>query len=184
MYNSDFPISTQSEDALGRASYARNLARTITKYGIVDSLCIGLLGPWGCGKTSILNMMIEEIEEIDREANSLLVIRFEPWNFTSTDQLLNQFFMVLANELSVTKWTGSAITYELSNKYLEHTDDDVVRFAIETCVENERLLKLTEYEQASAAAYYLLKVKSAESERRERAMEGDVKALLASWIKA
>lgn len=99
MYNSDFPISTQSEDALGRASYARNLARTITKYGIVDSLCIGLLGPWGCGKTSILNMMIEEIEEIDREANSLLVIRFEPWNFTSTDQLLNQFFMVLANEL-------------------------------------------------------------------------------------
>ena len=64
MYNSDFPISTQSEDALGRASYARNLARTITKYGIVDSLCIGLLGPWGCGKTSILNMMIEEIEEI------------------------------------------------------------------------------------------------------------------------
>ena len=90
MYNSDFPISTQSEDALGRASYARNLARTITKYGIVDSLCIGLLGPWGCGKTSILNMMIEEIKEIDREANSLLVIRFEPWNFTSTDQLLNR----------------------------------------------------------------------------------------------
>ena len=90
MYNSDFPISTQSEDALGRASYARNLARTITKYGIADSLCIGLLGPWGCGKTSILNMMIEEIKEIDREANSLLVIRFEPWNFTSTDQLLNR----------------------------------------------------------------------------------------------
>lgn len=42
IYNSDTPISTQAADVLGRASYACNLAQTITKYGIVDSLCIGL----------------------------------------------------------------------------------------------------------------------------------------------
>lgn len=99
MYNSDYPISARSEDVLDRASFACNLAYTITKYGIVDSLCIGLLGPWGCGKTSILNMMLEEIERIDKASEKLLVVRFEPWNFTTTDQLLNQFFMLLANEL-------------------------------------------------------------------------------------
>ena len=103
VYNSDIPISTQADDILGRASYARNLAQTITKYGIVDSLCIGLLGPWGCGKTSVLNMMLEEIERLDRDANTLSVIRFEPWNFTTTDQLLNQFFMLLANKLMSSK---------------------------------------------------------------------------------
>lgn len=99
MYNADFPISTSSKDVLGRAAYACNLARTIMKYGLVDSLCIGLLGPWGCGKTSILNMMLEEIEKMSKEAERLLVLRFEPWNFTSTDQLFEQFFMMLTNRL-------------------------------------------------------------------------------------
>lgn len=99
IYNSDTPISTQAADVLGRASYACNLAQTITKYGIVDSLCIGLLGPWGCGKTSVLNMMLEEIKNINKKGNDLSVIRFEPWNFTTTDQLLNQFFLLIASEL-------------------------------------------------------------------------------------
>lgn len=99
MYNADFPISISSKDVLGRAAYACNLARTIMKYGLVDSLCIGLLGPWGCGKTSILNMMLEEIEKMSKEAERLLVLRFEPWNFTSTDQLFEQFFMMLTNRL-------------------------------------------------------------------------------------
>lgn len=99
MYNADFPISTSSKDVLGRAAYACNLARTIMKYGLVDSLCIWLLGPWGCGKTSILNMMLEEIEKMSKEAERLLVLRFEPWNFTSTDQLFEQFFMMLTNRL-------------------------------------------------------------------------------------
>ena len=67
MYNADLPISTSSNDVLGRAAYACNLAKTIMKYGIVDSLCIGLLGPWGCGKTSILNMMLEEIEKMSKD---------------------------------------------------------------------------------------------------------------------
>lgn len=99
MYNADLPISTSSNDVLGRAAYACNLAKTIMKYGIVDSLCIGLLGPWGCGKTSILNMMLEEIEKMSKDVERLLVVRFEPWNFTSTDQLFEQFFMMLTNRL-------------------------------------------------------------------------------------
>lgn len=99
MYNADLPISTSSNDVLGRAAYACNLAKTIMKYGIVDSLCIGLLGPWGCGKTSILNMMLEEVEKMSKDVERLLVVRFEPWNFTSTDQLFEQFFMMLTNRL-------------------------------------------------------------------------------------
>ena len=95
MYNSDLPISTRAEDVLGRASYARNLAQTIIKYKNIDSMCIGLSGPWGSGKTSLLNMMLEEIKEIDKTSEKLSVIRFEPWNFSTTDQLLSQFFMFL-----------------------------------------------------------------------------------------
>ena len=99
MYSADLPISTHQSDLLGRASYAKDLAHTIVKYGMIDSLCIGLLGSWGSGKTSILNMMLEEINVNTAEAEKPLVIRFDPWNFTSTDQLLHQFFMMLANTL-------------------------------------------------------------------------------------
>lgn len=99
MYSADLPISTHTDDVLGRATYAKNLAHTILRYGIVDSLCLGLLGPWGSGKTSILNMMLEEIEKLNVSEKKVITIRFEPWNFTSTDQLLGQFFFMLANEL-------------------------------------------------------------------------------------
>lgn len=99
MYSADLPISTHQSDLLGRASYAKDLAHTIVKYGMIDSLCIGLLGSWGSGKTSILNMMLEEINVNTADAEKPLVIRFDPWNFTSTDQLLQQFFMMLANTL-------------------------------------------------------------------------------------
>lgn len=75
------------------------ICNSIIKYGIVDSLCIGLFGAWGCGKTSILNMVLEEIETNSFEVKKPKTIRFEPWNFTSTDQLLSQFFLVLSNEL-------------------------------------------------------------------------------------
>lgn len=99
MYSADLPISTHQSDLLGRASYAKDLAHTIVKYGMIDSLCIGLLGSWGSGKTSILNMMLEEINVNTADAEKPLVIRFDPWNFTSTDQLLHQFFMMMANTL-------------------------------------------------------------------------------------
>lgn len=99
MYSADLPISTHQSDLLGRASYAKDLAHSIVKYGMIDSLCIGLLGSWGSGKTSILNMMLEEINVNIAEGEKPLVIRFDPWNFTSTDQLLQQFFMMLANTL-------------------------------------------------------------------------------------
>ena len=79
IYNSDTPISTQAADVLGRASYACNLAQTITKYGIVDSLCIGLLGPWGCGKTSVLKETLRiTLHQIVESFGGLMIPLFYP----------------------------------------------------------------------------------------------------------
>ena len=83
--------------------------------------------------------------------------------------------------VSVIKWTGSSITYELKNEYLEHMDDIAVREAIVNSVENRSLFKLTEYEQEATAAYYLLKVKCIENEKPERATEKDIHDLIRSW---
>lgn len=46
-------------------------------------------------------MTLTEIESIQAERKTeeqIIVVHFEPWNFTDTNQLLTQFFIRLANE--------------------------------------------------------------------------------------
>jgi len=45
--------------------------------------------------------MLQELEkqqEATEEQEKIIVVHFEPWNFTDSNQLLNQFFARLANE--------------------------------------------------------------------------------------
>ena len=49
----------------------------------------------------LVNMMLSEIEEQQKdcpESEKLIVVHFEPWNFSNTDQLLSQFFIRLSSE--------------------------------------------------------------------------------------
>ena len=101
MFYSDKPISANSEDQLNRSGFAKLLARTLVELDSRDTFTVGLFGKWGCGKTSLVNMTLAEIENIQADKqgdNDIIVVHFEPWNFTDTNQLLTQFFVRLANE--------------------------------------------------------------------------------------
>ena len=102
MFYSDKPISSNGEDKLNRKGFAKLLAHTLVHLNSKDTFTVGLFGKWGCGKTSLVNMTLAEIENIQMDCTSekpLVVVHFEPWNFTDTNQLLTQFFVRLANEL-------------------------------------------------------------------------------------
>lgn len=104
MYNSDKPIENFNEDVLGRAFFARQLATAILAFDSKDNFTIGLYGKWGSGKTSIINMVIEEIEDQRKSrsnSNIPIIIKFSPWNFSDTNQLINQFFKHLRNSLNI-----------------------------------------------------------------------------------
>ena len=96
MFRADQPIDTYKEDLLGRHSFAKALAIAILSYEQDDSISVGLFGEWGSGKTSIINMTLEEIKSISVQ-NEHLIIKFNPWNFSDQNQLIQQFF----NELSL-----------------------------------------------------------------------------------
>ena len=96
MFSADQPIDSYKEDLLGRHSFAKELAKAILNYEKRDSISIGLFGEWGSGKTSIINMTMEEIKSISTK-NTPLIIKFNPWNFSDQNQLIHQFF----NELSL-----------------------------------------------------------------------------------
>ncbi len=97
MYYSDKPILTCEEDSLKRKYFAELMAKALINLQNRDTFTVGLYGRWGNGKTSLVNMMLKEIERIQIEQEKLIIVHFEPWNFSNTDQLLEQFFVRLTN---------------------------------------------------------------------------------------
>lgn len=84
------PVKNKNEDRLNRSIFASNIAKTIKQYKEIEGLTLGINGEWGAGKTSIIEMIKEDIR-IDNESN-YVVIDFNPWLFSSRKQLIVDFF--------------------------------------------------------------------------------------------
>jgi predicted KAP-like P-loop ATPase len=100
LFVSDQPIQSSSQDIIGRKNFARSVAETIFSYETTNELVLGLYGEWGSGKTSLLNLTVERIEELSKEAeNKPIIIKFNPWNFSEQNQLITQYFSILSRIL-------------------------------------------------------------------------------------
>jgi len=102
LFNSDEPLKSYDEDILNRASFSRNLAEAILSYNEENSIAVALYGPWGSGKTSIINMSLEYINEISSNYSKdekPIIIKFNPWYFSDQNQLISKFFDQLSNVL-------------------------------------------------------------------------------------
>lgn len=116
MFQPDKPIQLCSEDSLGREEFARSLCLKILEIQKKDSLVIGLYGQWGSGKTSLINMIIECIEdtsELNDDNDKPIIVRFNPWNFSEQNQLIAHFFDQLSSTLG--KGNNSKILKEVGN---------------------------------------------------------------------
>lgn len=103
-YNSDKPIESSEQDLLGRTIFSKQLGEAIYKYDGKDGLVIGVFGKWGTGKTSILNMVVNEINYLsDNDDDSPIIVKFSPWNYSDKDNLISLFFRVLKNRLDMDK---------------------------------------------------------------------------------
>lgn len=92
MYN-DKPIEKIKQDELSRETFIKNLSKAIINSfeseEPIDSLTIGLMGEWGYGKTSCLNMISENLKNEDKD---IKIIEFNPWIYSSDNQLTEYFF--------------------------------------------------------------------------------------------
>lgn len=102
IYNTDKPIFFKKDNLLGRSTFSRQLGKSLHDYEGDESLVIGIFGKWGTGKTSIINMVLEEIEtESINDCNKPTIIRFTPWNYSSQDNLILQYFNCIASKLDI-----------------------------------------------------------------------------------
>ena len=60
MFYAEKPIISKNKYLLGRKKVASDLAKEIEYYKNKDSLTIGIVGKWGSGKTSFINMRYQK----------------------------------------------------------------------------------------------------------------------------
>ena len=60
-----------------------------------EGVVVGVLGPWGSGKTSFINLARNEFEK----AKKIPILDFNPWMFSGTAQIVESFFIELAAQL-------------------------------------------------------------------------------------
>lgn len=102
MFIADKPIKKLSDDKLNRKYFTKQLAQAILSYNSKDNFTIGLYGKWGSGKSSIINMLIEEItRKTSNSPERPIIVRFNPWNYSNTDQLIRQFFNTIMSEIKI-----------------------------------------------------------------------------------
>ena len=95
MFVNDRPIEKKKDDQLSRSSISINLAKSIIGWRGKDSLVIALYGKWGSGKSSVINLAREEIEQ-SADQKKPTVIEFNPWLFSGEDKLNEHFFDEIA----------------------------------------------------------------------------------------
>lgn len=87
----DRPITNMDEDKYGRKAIASSILDVVNNITCDESFVIGISGGWGSGKTSVLNLVIEELGADDC-ADAVEVIRFNPWMASSQEQIIRLFF--------------------------------------------------------------------------------------------
>jgi predicted KAP-like P-loop ATPase len=99
---SDDPIGGDAleADLLDRHSFAASSVALLERVRTQSpSSVIALIGPWGAGKSSVLNMIRAEIARMDASENDWIVVDFNPWYYPDLPSLQAGFFKELHSAL-------------------------------------------------------------------------------------
>ena len=92
---SDEPITAAAQDLLGRGALVDGIRSAIVAWPASQPLVLAVTGSWGEGKTSVINLVLEQL----RDRNDHVIIEFDPWFFSSPEALIQGFLTSLEKEL-------------------------------------------------------------------------------------
>lgn len=94
--SADNPIRSAADDSLQRTPLAQSFAKQILSLDVAEGIVVAVLGPWGSGKTSFVNISRTYLEKA-----GATVLDFNPWMFSGTEQLVDAFFNELSAQLKL-----------------------------------------------------------------------------------
>ncbi len=101
--SADRAITHPKDDLLGYAPFSNRLANSISTISPSDGLVIAIYGPWGSGKTSVLNLVSHYIGAREPGAQPIVVVQFNPWWFSGHEDLAKRLLDQL--QATVSKWS-------------------------------------------------------------------------------
>ena len=113
----DSPIQMGSEDQYGRMKLVDKLAHVINEKTKSHHRCytIGVYGSWGEGKTSVLNLLKEQLAD----KPNIQQCCFNPWILSSQESIVQDFFLSInqdfpADLTKLIKKYGGAVAYAMN----------------------------------------------------------------------
>jgi hypothetical protein len=97
---SDNPITHLDEDIIGRRNIMNQIISVIRDFDSEGSFVIAITGGWGTGKTSVLNLALQEL----KGDKSIIPVVFDPWylsvgNGQNLNAILKRFFDTLEDAI-------------------------------------------------------------------------------------
>jgi hypothetical protein len=104
---SDAPLNENNESQLNFDSLGNKIEELLIDENHEKAISIGIIGPWGNGKTSLIKFVENKIKENKESKDTyqdLITINFLPYLNHNENDVINEFFTILSNEIS--KYSG------------------------------------------------------------------------------
>ena len=134
---SDSPITEDNEDVLDYQETVNKLTKILKNDNHNKSFTIGLVGPWGNGKSSVFHMVKKRLmKKEEGDKNNFITFDFLPYLNHNEDDIINEFFTSLSNELRPYSGKLSNLLNEYSSKLTDLYENKNVQGFIENHVTN------------------------------------------------
>jgi len=103
----DKPIEKDEDDLLGYKEFAKDIAKTLHDFHNQknkDGVVLSIEGEWGSGKTSVINLIVNNLSLINEKVKytnylpfkyefyPFVIVSFNPWMFSTLDSIFLSFF--------------------------------------------------------------------------------------------
>lgn len=103
MFHTDSPITglADNPDKLNRTEFAKRIGKALLLKSHSEPLVVSLEGPWGYGKSSVINLIAKYYQTLNTNSSPILV-NFNPWMVGCTEHLVQEFLVQFASAIGVT----------------------------------------------------------------------------------
>lgn len=92
----DVPIKESDQDLLRRVSFAERIATILSELSLEEGRVFAVRGQWGSGKTSLKNLVIEQLGSRKGSAEWM---DFNPWQWGDGEAIAKALFQQIADKI-------------------------------------------------------------------------------------